>query len=350
MSRSVSVDYLSHRLREMSRQRDRLLNEGNQTAFNTYECYYPCNVAEGMEYSSFERHHQGPHRSWHRGGCLNLPTSLPERKRRGYRGDVVTDDDRLPSSCRRPSLDVRKYPAHKSDYGGKNRKLSCRWVTLSSDEDQSRESTFYTQAHSGSSAPFFCTPSKSFSQVPPSSLLIALVNNVARRRGVYAPAIPQEVVIAFENCVKSGTLMLKFVLYDAPHERFFMIKFLDFKVYEAKVGPVLCWYTSARSSTIRRYLPLTNLTAVIDGGDGHPAVQKRMMGPGVIKGAAFNLKTTYLGTDYILQWHFSLPRGEEERLAVKFLCKTSYIAWRVVTEFFSKIGSAMMPTMQNGAK
>ncbi|RNF08830.1 uncharacterized protein Tco025E_07087 [Trypanosoma conorhini] len=214
-----------------------------------------------------------------------------------------------------------------------------------SDEDQLRKSTFDTQGHSRPDVTSFSTPSQPFSQPSPSSLLLALVKDVALRRGVCSPAIPPEVVIAFENCVRRGTPMLKFVLHDAPHERFFMIKFLDPKVYGAEAGPVLCWYTNARSSTVRRYLPLANLIAAIDGGDGHPAVEKRMVRPGVIKGAAFNLKANYLGADHILQWHFSSPAGEEELLAVKLLCKKSYVAWRIVTEFFSKTGSVLMPSM-----
>ncbi|KAF8295931.1 hypothetical protein TcYC6_0089860 [Trypanosoma cruzi] len=344
MARSPNVDYLSDRFREMSLNRDRLLNDGKRTEYNLEGHQQAFNFKKKVVDSTHAARNPTYYCSLRREGDLNPSRSFPERRSERCR-DVVSDDDRLPSSFTHSFSPFRKNPKNERGKGGNNCRPNCRWITVPTDEDQSRDSTFGARRRSQPGVTWSSASSNSFSQVQPSLPLIALVNDVARRRGVSSPAIPTEVIIAFENCVCNGTSMLKFVSHDAPHERFFMIKFLDFKVHGGEAEPVLCWYTKSRSSTMRCYLPLANLVEVIDGGDGHPAVQKRMVRPGVIKGSAVNLNANYMGADNILQWRFSSSKDEEKIVAVKLLCKKSYVAWRIVTDFFSKIGSVLMPVM-----
>ncbi|EKF33572.1 hypothetical protein MOQ_002559 [Trypanosoma cruzi marinkellei] len=344
MARSPNVDLLSDRFREMSLNRDRLLNDGKRTEYNLEGHQQAFKFKEKIGDSTHAAPNTTYYCSLRRDGGLNHTRSLPERRSERCR-DVVGEDDRLPSSCTHFFSPFRKNPTNERGNGGNHSRPNCRWITVPSDEDQSRESTFGARRRSHPGVTWSSTSSNSFSQTQPSSLLIALVNDVARRRGVGSPAIPTEVIIAFESCVYRGTSMLKFVSHDAPHERFFMIKFLDFKAHRNEAEPVLCWYTKPRSSTMRRYLPLANLIEVIDGGDGHPAVQKRMVRPGVIKGSAVNLNANYMGADNILQWRFISSKDEGEIVAVKLLCKKTYVAWRIVTDFFSKIGSVVMPVM-----
>ncbi|KEG11817.1 hypothetical protein DQ04_02251070 [Trypanosoma grayi] len=331
----------------MSLQRNRLLSDSSP-AWQIAEDQ-PSNISTNLRASANRDKKQYYNRSRQWGSGANSK-SVPSRWVADEREhDLMDESDRLPASYRRSrSASRNHYPTTEQESRRTSRALSCRWVG-----DDDNDAAAAANRSSVPGCPPRGGPEAHVSwnsaiphapqHVQPSSLLLALVRDVAARRGVRCPPIPPEVIIAFESSVARGTFMLKFVTHGAPHERFFVIKFLYRKSDLGELQSVLCWHASSQSWTMRRCLPLADLIAVIDGGDGHPAVKKRMVRPGVIKGSYFDLKANYLNADWILQWHFRSSSGEEELLAVKLPSRQFYIAWSIVTDFFCKIGCVDLP-------
>ncbi|ORC93670.1 uncharacterized protein TM35_000015470 [Trypanosoma theileri] len=341
MTEAPNVDYLCTRFREMSEQRDRLFMERGKTwpRSEDQSCYV--NVITGSsEYNNYRR---SPQRSYQRQSSVKRSVTTPVRRRTdNYKRNILDDEDRIPFAARPSRSASRNYSRNENRINRIERRPTLRWIADDGmEENQSKTVNFNFREESEPQIRRNSMPSFIVANKRPSPLLMALVNDIANRRGARSPPIPQEVIIAFETHVAHGAFMLKFVSNGAPHERFFVVKFLDRKSTFAEPEPALCWYRSAKSWTMQRYLPLADLIGVIDGGENHPAVKRRMVQAGFIKGSYVDLKPTYLRADYIVQWHFRSSGDDEEILAVKMLDRESYVSWSIVMHFFSSIGSVL---------
>lgn len=346
MRRASCIDSLSHCFREMSFERDRILNEnGVRPQANSDES---SNAAEGpKEWSS--RSMQDAHSDFPREGRFNVGATWNKGPHVRCRTDLLDDKDSVFSLSRRCRSLPKEYNASGARLSETRCGFPCRWITGATEKDHVDTQALHTSRHDDVRETCSFAPFRFFSNVQPSSFFVSLVKAVAERRGVPFPPIPQEVAIAYEKHVRCGTPMLKFIAHGAPHKRFFVVKFLDHKTRRRERAPVLCWYRDARSRTMRRYLFLSDLVAVILGGDGHPAIQRRRVGSHLIKGCHVDMSTTYLEMDWILQWRFN-SSSTDEVLAVKLLSKQSFIAWYIVSDFFSRIGSAALSTTLDDEK
>ncbi|KAH9577302.1 hypothetical protein LSM04_002161 [Trypanosoma melophagium] len=346
---SPNVDDLSARFREMSERRDRLLGDRGKTWLcSEDQSSYGNVITVPLEFNSYRRNPQHSFQSTRSvKPCTTTPikrgsTTPVIRRTYSYKKEMLDDDDLLPFATKSTRSACRNYSRNNERLNGIERKPTFRWINDDSFEvDQSRTVKRNPREKSENQVNRSFIPSYTTSQRRPSPLLLSLVNDIATRREVRSPPIPQEVIIAFETHVAHGGYMLKFVSNGAPHERFFVIKFLDRQRPFIDPEPALCWYRSSKSWTMQRCLPLADLIAVIDGGEDHPAVKKRMVHPGFIKGSYVNLKSTFLRSEFILQWHFRSSGGDEEILAVKMLDRPSYLSWYIVMNFFSSIGSVL---------
>ncbi|GET92336.1 hypothetical protein, conserved [Leishmania tarentolae] len=186
-----------------------------------------------------------------------------------------------------------------------------------------------------------------------SGLLRRVIAAVAYYRGVPPPpSVPPEVILAFDEYVSHGALMLKFTSCGPPHRRFFVIRFLDVAAGSLQVsggraydqGPgvlhaVFSWYRNATSRHMIRFLPLHDLIEVKADGTDHPYVRRRTAQPGILRGPRSGFVTKYVRAKFIAQFRFrSRLSRAEETLAVMAENRTQYLAWLVVGSFISQIG------------
>ncbi|CAJ1992619.1 hypothetical protein conserved [Leishmania donovani] len=187
----------------------------------------------------------------------------------------------------------------------------------------------------------------------PTGMLRRVIAAVAYYRGVPPPpSVPPEVILAFDEYVSRGSVMLKFASRGPPHQRFFAIRFLDVMAGSIRLGcgraydqrpsilhAVLSWYRSASSRRMIRFLPLHDLIEVKADGADHRYVRRRTVQPGLLRGPRSGLVTTYVRADFIVQFRFcSRLSRAEETLALMAENRTQYLAWLVVGSFISQIG------------
>lgn len=337
MNRASSVNDLLYRFREMSLYRDRVLQDNGTSPL----------TKDGVPLTFFERSKklqegitQTPHNVFLRKHSFNDGTPWTRGLRHGRGSDMVHDKNHFSSPNKRRNSFVEC-----GGGGNKANKVHCEpkvcRSTRSTAEDKCDANAgvhvqWNINPQSAAWGPVSCQLSNN---ERPVWFFVLLARAVAKSRGVRSPPIPREVISAYEKYVRGGTSILKFVKYDAPHKRFFVITFLNKKIDDGMPVAALCWYKTQQSCMMKRYLPLADLVEVIFGGEGHPAVQKRMAKSGLIKGSPVNMGARYLKADFIQQWRFKSSTGEEEVLAVMLPNRESFIAWYIVFEFFSKIGS-----------
>ncbi|KAG5467914.1 hypothetical protein LSCM4_01000 [Leishmania orientalis] len=193
-------------------------------------------------------------------------------------------------------------------------------------------------------------------QVPPlqpTGFLRRIIAAVAHFRGVPPPpSVPPEVILAFDEYVSRGSMMLKFVPSGPPHQRFFVIRFLEVVAGSSRFGggrahyqapgllqAVLSWYRSVSSRRMIRFLPLHDLVEVKADGTDHEYVCRRMVQPGIVRGPRSGFVTSYVRADFILQFRFCSRLSQaQEAVALMATNRTQYLAWLVVGSFISQIG------------
>lgn len=187
----------------------------------------------------------------------------------------------------------------------------------------------------------------------PTGLLRRVVAAVAYCRGVPPPpSVPPEVILAFDEYVSRGSVMLKFTSRGPPHQRFFVIRFLDVVAGSVRVGceraydqgpntlhAVLSWYRNASSRHMIRFLPLHDLIEVKADGTDHRYVRRRTVQPGILRGPRSGFVTKYVRAEFVVQFRFcSRLSRAEDTLALMAENRTQYLAWLVVGSFISQIG------------
>lgn len=223
---------------------------------------------------------------------------------------------------------------------------SLRWV---GQEERRQAAQSNVSAPLNDNHPFSLTASpRAPPAIQPSELLLAVVESIAFHRGVRAPSsISPEVIIAFDEYIARGTTLLKFISRGPPHSRFFVVRFLEMAVGKSRsrsgtrAQAVLAWYRSPGSRHMIRYFPLHDLREVLADGATHPYVLRRTAQPGVLRGPRSGFFTDYIQDECILQLCFkSSISTAEERVALKAMSRTVYLAWLVVGIFLSRIGCA----------
>ncbi|KAG5494006.1 hypothetical protein JKF63_01839 [Porcisia hertigi] len=187
----------------------------------------------------------------------------------------------------------------------------------------------------------------------PSGFLQRVISAVAYYRGVPPPpSVPREVILAFDEYVSPGSMMLKFIAHGSPHSRFFVIRFLDVISSSTRfrggqellhqpsgLYAVLSWYHKLSSRHMIRFLPLHDLIEVKANGADHKYVRRRVVQPGVLRGPWKGFVTSYMRAEFILQFRFfSRFTRAEETLAMMAENRAQYLAWLVVGSFISQIG------------
>ncbi|KAG5468313.1 hypothetical protein LSCM1_02293 [Leishmania martiniquensis] len=186
----------------------------------------------------------------------------------------------------------------------------------------------------------------------PIGFLRSIIAAVAHFRGVPPPpSVPPEVILAFDEYVSRGSLMLKFIPSGPPHSRFFVIRFLavaagsshldgEWAPNEGSSVPqaVLSWYHRASSRHMIRFLPLHDLVEVKAEGTDHRYVSRRMVQPGILRGPRSRFVTRYVRADFLLQFRFCSRLSQaQETLALMAANRAQYLAWLVVGSFISQI-------------
>eukprot|EP00796_Vickermania_ingenoplastis_P007297 gene7297-5139_t len=150
--------------------------------------------------------------------------------------------------------------------------------------------------------------------LPPSPLLLAIVNSVACSRDADSPDIPPEVIIAFDEYIAEGSAMLLFPPRGRPAKEFFAVKFINlYEVNDELLPEVVFGWKESRSSTrMESYFLLSNLIEVSAKAKDHPYL-KRFRGPtpGHLQYSPLLRPKKVLKDDCILRLTFCAQSEEE---------------------------------------
>lgn len=334
MDKPSSVNNLSHRFREMSFYRNCAIQDGWKRPL---EKEYVLVTSSERSNKPQKEPMQTLHNAFARKNCFYEGAVVTGSIYDGRKSNVLYNKNSFFSLDKHRDSSV-EYNANRNNASDMYREPKNGLITHLTGKDRSDANGVHVQWNTNQRSVSGPVSLQLSNQKQASYRFIWLVKAVANARGVRSPPIPREVIIAYENCVRGGTAMLKFVRYGAPHERFFVFTFLE-KMDKGMPVAVLCWYKNQRSRMMKRYLLLADLVEVIFGSEKHPAIHKRKTKTGMIKGSAVNLSVNYLKPDFILQWRFRNLRDDEEVLAAILPNKESFIAWYIVSEFFSTIGT-----------